>query len=250
LSHERPKVAEAEAFTVAEGKMCGAAMRGADAPPGSKATSRTKGSCRNLGDLARPAVASAIPGHVGKSRRRSRRGTGEESDGCIVPMKPRTRPSDIGGGDGGGKATGRREGERQRGFPDTAPVTARHRSGKPTDWQRPYLPSRLTFDRSPVRESRSPGSVRGAASNRRPYRDHSMPPLRPRRPAHSGTMHSVLTSGPLPTELRRPFGASTSRSTTPPATSTRRSTLLELHGMDQTPIPSGRNPLWSRCRPN
>ena len=171
LSHERPKVAEAEAFTVAEGKMCGAAMRGADAPPGSKATSRTKGSCRNLGDLARPAVASAIPGHVGKSRRRSRRGTGEESDGCIVPMKPRTRPSDIGGGDGGGKATGRREGERQRGFPDTAPVTARHRSGKPTDWQRPYLPSRLTFDRSPVRESRSPGSVRGAASNRRPYRD-------------------------------------------------------------------------------
>ena len=176
MSHERPKVAEAEAFTVAEGKMCGAAMRGADAPPGSKATSRTKGSCRNLGDLARPAVASAIPGHVGKSRRRSRRGTGEESDGCIVPMKPRTRPSDIGGGDGGGKATGRREGERQRGFPDTAPVTARHRSGKPTDWQRPYLPSRLTFDRSPVRESRSPGSVRGAASYRRPYRDLAQNP--------------------------------------------------------------------------
>jgi hypothetical protein len=35
LSHEIPKVAEAEAVTVAEGKMCDAAMGGADAPPGS-----------------------------------------------------------------------------------------------------------------------------------------------------------------------------------------------------------------------
>jgi hypothetical protein len=31
--------------------------------------------------------------------------------------------------------------------------------------------SRPTFDKSPVRESRMPGSVRGAASNGRPYRD-------------------------------------------------------------------------------
>ena len=58
-------------------------MRGADAPPGSKATSRANGSRRNLGDLARPAVASAIPGHVGKSRRRSRRGTGERNPPVI-----------------------------------------------------------------------------------------------------------------------------------------------------------------------
>jgi hypothetical protein len=35
----------------------------------------------------------------------------------------------------------------------------------------PYARSRPTFGRSPVRESRTPGSVRGAASNRRPYRD-------------------------------------------------------------------------------
>ena len=34
-----------------EGYMCGAAMRGADALPGSKATSRAKGSRRNLGGL-------------------------------------------------------------------------------------------------------------------------------------------------------------------------------------------------------
>jgi hypothetical protein len=38
----------------------------------------------------------------------------EESDGCIVPVKPRTMPSDIGGGDGGGKAAGRGEGELRR----------------------------------------------------------------------------------------------------------------------------------------
>ena len=31
--------------------------------------------------------------------------------------------------------------------------------------------SRPTFDRSPVRESRTPGTVRGAVSNHRPYRD-------------------------------------------------------------------------------
>src|SRR5215207_8483846 len=37
----------------------------------------------------------------------------EKSDGCIVPVKPRTMPSDIGGGDGGGKAAGRGEGELQ-----------------------------------------------------------------------------------------------------------------------------------------
>ena len=42
LSSEIPKTAEAETFTVVEGNMCGTAMRGADAPPGSKATSRTK----------------------------------------------------------------------------------------------------------------------------------------------------------------------------------------------------------------
>jgi len=36
----------------------------------------------------------------------------------------------------------------------------------------PELRSRLTFDRSPVRESRSPGSVRGDRGNPVPYRDN------------------------------------------------------------------------------
>ena len=38
----------------------------------------------------------------------------EKSDGCIVPMKPRTKPNKIGGGDGGGTAAGRGEGRLQR----------------------------------------------------------------------------------------------------------------------------------------
>src|SRR5262249_54727629 len=39
---------------------------------------------------------------------------GEKSDGCMVPVKPRTMPSSIGGGDGGGTAAGQGEGELRR----------------------------------------------------------------------------------------------------------------------------------------
>ena len=51
LSHEIPEIAGAEAVKMVEGNMCGADLRGTVALPGSKATSRTKGSRRNLGDL-------------------------------------------------------------------------------------------------------------------------------------------------------------------------------------------------------
>src|SRR6516164_6779129 len=51
LSHERSDIAGAEGFYSLEGNMCGTAMRGADALPGSKATSRAKGSHRKLGGL-------------------------------------------------------------------------------------------------------------------------------------------------------------------------------------------------------
>ena len=43
LSRESSNIAEAEAFSVAEGNMCGTVMRGADALPRSKTPSRTKG---------------------------------------------------------------------------------------------------------------------------------------------------------------------------------------------------------------
>src|SRR5947207_11888013 len=51
LSLVRSDIAGAESFHSLEGNMCGIAMRGADALPGSKATSRAKGSYRNLGYL-------------------------------------------------------------------------------------------------------------------------------------------------------------------------------------------------------
>ena len=110
----------------------GAAMRGADALPGSEATSRTNGSRRNLGDLTPPAVASAIPGRDRKSRRRSCRGRREESDGCTVPMKPRTKPTSdrwrrV------WREGGRSEGTRAATHaPDSAPDLACHRSREPT----------------------------------------------------------------------------------------------------------------------
>jgi hypothetical protein len=50
LSHERSDIAGAESFYSLEGNMCGTAMN-AVALPGSKATSRAKGSRRNLGGL-------------------------------------------------------------------------------------------------------------------------------------------------------------------------------------------------------
>lgn len=88
MSHEIPKIAGAEAVTVAEGHVCGTVMRGAVAPPGSKATSRTKGSRRNLGGLmsarSRRVRSRAAPG----SEKRTPAMYGhEKSDGCVVPLK-------------------------------------------------------------------------------------------------------------------------------------------------------------------
>src|SRR5437773_889723 len=57
--------------------------------------------------------AHAGPAHAGDSRTMGMYAN-EKSDGCIVPVKPRTMPSDIGGGDGGGTAAGRGEGELRR----------------------------------------------------------------------------------------------------------------------------------------
>src|SRR3954471_7578513 len=85
---------EAEALRTAAGNMCGTVLRGTAAPPGSETSSSRQGSCRNLGDLRPPAAALAVPGRFGKARSRSRIGRSEESDGCIVPMKPRTTSAD------------------------------------------------------------------------------------------------------------------------------------------------------------
>jgi hypothetical protein len=62
LSHERSDVVGAEGFYSLEGNMCGTAMRGADALPGSKATSHAKGSHRKLGDLGFDRNGVAVTG--------------------------------------------------------------------------------------------------------------------------------------------------------------------------------------------
>jgi hypothetical protein len=72
LSHEISKFAEAEAVSNVEGNMCGTAMRGADALPGSKTISRCKGLRRNLGDLRFDRLAARRPARIGKARSRSR----------------------------------------------------------------------------------------------------------------------------------------------------------------------------------
>jgi hypothetical protein len=84
---------------------------------------------------------------------------------------------------------GRREGARSRGSmigrptPDTEPdiigrsppsCTNRNWMGHPN----PERWSVITRERSPLRESRTVGSVRGAASNRCPYRDSTKTPIR------------------------------------------------------------------------
>jgi len=68
LSRERSDIAGAESFYWLESNMCGTAMRGADALPGSKATSRAKGSHRKLGGLGsdRNGVAAAGPHREGE----------------------------------------------------------------------------------------------------------------------------------------------------------------------------------------
>jgi hypothetical protein len=71
LSHEILN-AGAETFPIAEGEMSGTAMRGAVALPGSEATSRVKGSRRNLGDLTSGHRPCADLVRIGKARSRSR----------------------------------------------------------------------------------------------------------------------------------------------------------------------------------
>src|SRR5215831_15892760 len=53
------------------------------------------------------------PAHEGNSRTTGMHADAK-SDGRMVPVEPRTKPSDIGGGDGGGTVAGRGEGELQR----------------------------------------------------------------------------------------------------------------------------------------
>jgi hypothetical protein len=71
LSPEMRKLAEAETFEVVEGHVAGAAMRGSVVLPGSKTTSCSKGSWRNLGDLTADRRRE-VAARIGKALSRSR----------------------------------------------------------------------------------------------------------------------------------------------------------------------------------
>jgi hypothetical protein len=82
-------IAGAEGFYSLEGNMCGTVLRGAVALPGSKATSRAKGSYRDLGDLIPHPLAMCLNGpcREGEEPTPAMYG-GEKSDRAIVAMKP------------------------------------------------------------------------------------------------------------------------------------------------------------------
>src|SRR5213076_1094556 len=90
LSHERSDIAGAEGFHSLEGNMCGTVMRGADALPGSKATSRAKGSHRNLGGLGsgRQMLRERDGPHREGEEPKPMMHGHEKSDLVIVAVKP------------------------------------------------------------------------------------------------------------------------------------------------------------------
>ena len=90
LSHERSDIAGAESFYSLEGNMCGTAMRGADALPGSKATSRAKGSHRKLGGLGsgRQMLRERDGPHREGEEPKPMMHGHEKSDPAIVAVKP------------------------------------------------------------------------------------------------------------------------------------------------------------------
>ena len=99
LSHERSDIAGAEGFHSLEGNMCGTAMRGADALPGSKATSRAKGSHRNLGDLVSGRRRRVLreyggPHREGEEPKPMMHGH-EKSDLVIVAVKPANKAKEA-----------------------------------------------------------------------------------------------------------------------------------------------------------
>ena len=171
MSHERLDVAGAEGFHSPEGNMCGTVrqgMRGADALPGSKATSRAKGSYRNLGDLVsgRQALrARDGPRREGEEPKPMMHGR-EKSDSAIVAVKPANKAKEAHCGDicGGGRSgVG---GAKGGGQGECAP--AKHALGsepgsrdKGAGAYTATLPSH-TRGGSRMRESRTYGSVRGA----------------------------------------------------------------------------------------
>src|SRR6187402_3682760 len=169
LSHERSDIAGAEGFHSLEGNMCGTVMRGADALPGSKATSRAKGSHRNLGDLVsgrrrRVLCVYGGPHREGEEPKPMMHGH-EKSDLVIVAVKPTKRgkpPAEASAGAVAAVSVERRAGAKGNTHQQSTYWTQNQaRVSQALERIRQLVPSH-TRGRSRMRESRTYGSGRGA----------------------------------------------------------------------------------------
>jgi hypothetical protein len=160
----------------------------------------------------RPQPSSTVQGRDGKPRRRSRQGRCEESDGVVVPVKRPNKAGMTSGGGRGGKDPARKEREwtaTASGLSAGLRLTSAALTHGPAYWHRPVSRSRCTSGRSPVRESRTPGSARGAGSNSRPYRnsrDRNAIPGAHAVPEAEGNMSErVIASAQMTRRGRRPW---------------------------------------------
>ena len=154
-----------------EGNMCGTARRGADALPRSKATSRAKGSHRNLGDSALAAVVACC---VCTAPPHSRRRGAEANHARTREVGPRHSSYEAGEQSEGSPLRRRLRGERSRVVERRARAkgnTHQHntywtqsqaRVTNALERIRPLSPSH-TRAGSRMRESRTYGSVRAAS---------------------------------------------------------------------------------------
>ena len=133
LSREILNLAEAETVVTVEGNMLCTVMQGATALPRSETPLRMKGKRRNLGDLASPKPLRRGRATTGSRGGEAVAGRGEESDGRIVPGKPRTKPTTNRWRRWwreGGRPEGRRAATHA---PGSVPDLACHRSREPAD---------------------------------------------------------------------------------------------------------------------
>src|SRR5262245_22955557 len=169
LSHERSDIAGAEGFHSLEGNMCDTAMRGTVALPGSKATSRAKGSHRNLGGLGsgRQALRERDGPHREGEEPKPMMHGHKKSDLVIVAVKPanKAKKASCGGVCGGGRSGvgGAKDGGQGEYAPAKhVPAQNRVSVSKALERIRQLVPSH-TRGRSRMRESRTYGSGRGAS---------------------------------------------------------------------------------------
>ena len=129
--------------------------------PGSKSVALTEGNTRNEGDPKSPCRTN-YEGQAGREAQRQEVPPGAWGVGLVHNSQPQGASPEA--GEGANRST------------QSAQATRTVRTTE-EDWQT-FLRAKRVDLKSPVRENRPPGSVRGAPGNRRPYRDkeRNLPP--------------------------------------------------------------------------